>query len=65
MIAFIKKQKSLLAGEPTPIVIDGHQGQSIDLSLSPTWNKGCPDENGVMWRPSSVRLETRMAGIGG
>jgi hypothetical protein len=48
LIASIKKQKSLLAGAPTPIVIDGHQGQSIDLSLSPTWNKGCPDENGVM-----------------
>ena len=51
LIAFIKKQKSLLAGDPTPIVIDGHQGQSIDLSLSPTWNKGCPDENGVMMAP--------------
>ena len=51
LIAFIKKQKSLLAGDPTPIVIDGHQGQSIDLSLSPTWNRSCPDMNGVLSAP--------------
>jgi hypothetical protein len=51
LMAFLKKQKSLLAGDPTPIVIDGHHGQSIDLSLSPTWNKGCPDENGIMTAP--------------
>jgi len=51
LIASIKKQKSLLAGDPTPIVIDGHQGQSIDLSLSPTWNKSCPDDKGVLAAP--------------
>ena len=51
MIAFIKKQKSLLVGGPTPIVIDGHQGQYLDLSLSPTWNKACPDMNGVLSAP--------------
>ena len=51
MIAWIKKQKSLLVGGPTPIVIDGHQGQYVDLSLSPTWNKACPDMNGVLSAP--------------
>ena len=51
MIAFIKTQKSLLTGAPTPIVIDGHHGQFIDLSLSPTWNKACPDMNGVLSVP--------------
>jgi hypothetical protein len=51
MIAFIKKQKSLLVGAPTPIVIDGHQGQYVDISLSPTWNKACPDVNGVLSAP--------------
>jgi hypothetical protein len=51
MIAFIKKQKSVLVGGPTPIAIDGHQGQYVDISLSPTWNKACPDVNGVLSAP--------------
>jgi hypothetical protein len=51
MIAFIKTQKSLRVGDPSPIVIDGHQGQYLDLSLSPTWNKACPDANGVLSAP--------------
>ena len=47
MVSFIKNQKSLLVGSPTSIDIDGHQGQFVDISLSPTWNKACPDMNGV------------------
>lgn len=51
MIAFIKKQKSLLVDGPTPIVIDDHPGLYVDLSLSPTWNKSCPDMKGVLSAP--------------
>ena len=51
MIAFIKNQKSLLVDGPTPIVIDGHPGQYVNLSLSPTWNKACPEMDGVLSAP--------------
>ena len=54
LIASIKKQKSLLSGDPTPIVIDGHQGQCHrPVALADVERNPARDMNGVCTQRSS------------
>jgi hypothetical protein len=52
LVAWIGRQPSLQASEPTKISIDGHPGTVLDLRLAPTWTGRCPGGN----RPATVIL---------
>jgi hypothetical protein len=42
LVDWIRGLPSLDAGTPTPITIDGHPGQWLDVSVAPTWTTLCP-----------------------
>ena len=44
LVEWIRGLPSLAASAPTPITIDGHRGQWLDVGLAPSWNTSCPGE---------------------
>jgi hypothetical protein len=42
LVAWLRTRPGLQTGAPVPIMIDGHPGQMLDLSLSPSWSTACP-----------------------
>ena len=41
LVAWLGTVNGLVATAPTPITIDGHPGQWLDLRRNPTWTKTC------------------------
>jgi hypothetical protein len=61
LVAWVRSRPSLVVSAPTPITIDGHPGQSIDVTIAPTWTAKCPDAPG----PTAVFLMEAGSGTSG
>ena len=51
LVAWLQTVPGLNTTEPTPITIDGHSGQMLDISLDPSWTGTCegdPDTSPVV-----------------
>ena len=44
LVEWLHGLPSLAANAPTPITIDGHPGQWLDVAVAPSWNTTCPGE---------------------
>ena len=44
LVDWLRGLPSLAASAPTPITIDGHPGQWLDVGVAPSWNTTCPGE---------------------
>ena len=45
LVAWLQTVSGLVTTEPTPITIDGRSGQTLDISLDPTWTATCEGES--------------------
>lgn len=45
LVAWLRTVPGLVTTEPNPITIDGRSGQSLDISLDPSWTATCEGES--------------------
>ncbi len=43
LIAHVTQHPGLVASAPQPITIDGHAGQTVDVTIAPSWTGRCPE----------------------
>ncbi|MEA2619783.1 MAG: hypothetical protein QOC97_556, partial [Chloroflexota bacterium] len=61
LVAWVRSRPSLVVTAPTPVIIDGHSGQWVDVKIAPNWTATCPDAPGV----TAVFLTEAGAGTNG
>lgn len=61
LIDWVRSRPSLTVTAPTPVTIDGHQGQWVDVKIAPNWTTTCPDTPG----PAAVFLMEAGSGTNG
>jgi len=61
LMDWIRSQPAVVASAPQPIVIDGHPGKWVDITLAPDWTMTCPD----VGKPTAGFLTQAKGGAGG
>ena len=44
LMSHVMQHPGLTTSVPQPITIDGHAGQTVDVSIAPSWTGGCPGD---------------------
>jgi hypothetical protein len=66
LVAWLRAQPSIESSSPTPITIDGHTGQMLDIRLSPSWATSCPgdtDPSAALLTESGFHLDSYVFGL--